>query len=180
MKEIKMIKALNALQVSVVSGTYHVFGSGGASASLVIDGVKLNDCVDLGHNGFIGWYGTNVPISQLLAAKTVVWSQDSDTYSGTGRGFIRRYCASHGKGDSLAILLRHRDYAMALTRKRYTAQWLLDQADKKKSGYQFRRLHGQTQQRNRQHFTLPDGSKGGKWSSWAKVYFRYTFAPQVA
>lgn len=104
--------------MSLVTGTYHVFGSGAASARLLVDGDRVAPAEDGGNNGFAGVMRSSVPLAQLAAAKGVKFHLGfspggSIEFCGSGRSFIRwayKQTLKPGffSGDPLKLSLRYR------------------------------------------------------------------------
>lgn len=173
--------------VEITCGSYHVFGSGAASASLFIDGEKVTPTQDAGHNGFVGWRCAEVPVATLLKAKQVVWDKGATPgntfkYEGSGKGFLRKYFYPVGKSDPLLTPFIYRPlYAKWLKEKGIKELEAIqkEREEKKKAVLASARpgvveigqlASGQLMVRRRDRpVKLHDGAAGLAWGEWSFV-----------
>jgi len=152
--------------MKTVIGTYHVFGSGSATAYLTLDRVRVDGpVIDTQDNGFVGQLYADIPVTTLLAAKQVSFHESytpggSRTFSGSGRHFIKWYlgCQKAAPTPSLHTRLAQHRY----NKRKQESDRLIAQA--KETGRLVKRttITGATQWLKKATVTLPDGCKGYK------------------
>jgi hypothetical protein len=157
----------------IAYSSYHVFGSGAASASLAIDGIRVtyayaksqNWAIKSEDNGFVGYNEVDIPISTLIEAKEVHYEcgaipGGTTKIKAKGRHFVKRYLGCRPVVRDRLLLMRSGRSSRAV-QARY---------EKWRDGlFAWAKAHGKIRYDKycnhewRVTFRLPDGCLGGRW-----------------
>jgi hypothetical protein len=157
--------------------TYHVFGSGAASAYLIIDGVRINRAyvqaqgweVRCEDNGFVGEVLADIPIETILGAKKVDYECGAIPGGTTeiragGRHFVKKF---------LGCRNWRKDPLIENKRLRLSKAEQKRHERKRERMYEWAKARGKVRldqfgcKEWRVTFRLPDGSRGGRWDRFA-------------
>jgi hypothetical protein len=150
----------------VTTSCYYVFGSGYCSASFHLDGKRVHGSLDLGHNGFWGDQGKDIPIDVIRKAREIRAETSADpggssSFVGAGRRYIYKRTGSRPLlEDPLLKAQRQRPAKLAKLkqRKAFEAMCAKGLARTVPVGFGLSQYW-----EKREHFRLPDGSRGGRW-----------------
>jgi hypothetical protein len=157
--------------------TYHVFGSGAASAHLIIDGVRINRAyvqaqgwdVKSEDNGFVGDNMVNIPLNVILNAREIEYERGcipggTTSIKAGGAHFVKKFlrCTTWRKDPILENSYWRRmkaDQLIHARKRERMYQWALTRGKVRLDPRGFREW--------RVTFRLPDGSRGGRWDRFA-------------